>query len=91
MIGVKSLGLTIYSGDDFAFLKTNPCKVRYRDEAVSIELAEDNSIMSVTALDIQKVEESRVRFRSKEADWHTFLKAEVKGIEFQLLKQLSKT
>jgi thiamine monophosphate kinase len=43
-IYVKSINITIYSGEDFAFLKTIPGKLKYVEESAVIELDENNDI-----------------------------------------------
>lgn len=35
--------------------------------------------------------ETRVRFRGGEVNWHKFIKAELVGLEFRMLKQNQKT
>jgi len=46
--------------------------------------------MSVMALDDQKIVETRMRFRDKDVDWHTFVVAEVHSVEFHMLKQVGR-
>jgi hypothetical protein len=63
-LSIKSINITVYSGEDFAFLKTSPGKLKYVEESVAIELNEDNVVTGVMMLENRKSSDSRVRFRS---------------------------
>jgi hypothetical protein len=53
-LSIKSINITVYSGEDFAFLKTSPGKLKYVEESVAIELNEDNVVTGVMMLENRK-------------------------------------